>query len=735
MPFGLANAPALFQELMNKILYILRRRPLVQELISRGADMEAHIDDVSLGTNTQEDHVLLLREFFIVCQENHLRIKLEKCEFMKEEMEYLGLDMGYGWCKPAASKLLQDWQIRDDPKKGLHEVRSFVGACNFYRHHIHNFTYSSAPLTDLIKETTPWRWAAREEECVQELEKKIASSNCLGVPCPKGETVLITDASDVMGGGIIYQWQELNPAELTDFHYRASGLNRDGSLKHDYPTSEWRLVPLGHWNWKWNQARSSYSTHDQELLACMLLLSSQSGLLGSNPIVWLCDQELVKSFQKGPPPEKEKLKRWWTYLSQFRLTVHHIPGIINGLSDYISRNNFDTLIGESSEALAKEASQRMDVQPDLSMRTAGILEGWSRTDYQSEYKEILQTLSTGPEPRFIDWHQWYKNNQYLFYEDCIVVPEARNDGCLQWAHLSSGNTGANRLVDFFRECFYSTLTLTELRSRMQTIVDACGCHASKQSNSRDRGLISGLPIPYCSNSLLYVHFIHGLPRFGGYDSCLVVTCGLSRFTRVFLCKKKITAEQTGRCCAEQWLTPPPSAAAQFPSTGLCPPCWMCASPSRARRGQPRGPRAPGAPRSGSDASPRVSSGYLPCSRPGRPGGKVCGGTSSRCPPGLAGQWDAPRAPLPPHSPPVPPGRLLHPAAVPCMCWPGAPTAGHCDMDPAMRGVMQWLVHEHQRGPPGPVRGSASSKRRRSASFSVCCRGPGGGSGEGHAAIT
>ena len=159
MPFGVANAPALFQELMNKILYILRRRPLVQELISRGAEMEAHIDDVSLGTNTKEDHVLLLREFFIVCQENHLRIKLEKCEFMKEEMEYLGFDVGYGWWKPAASKMqpLQDMQIRDDPKRGLHDVRSFVGACNFYRRHIHNFTYSSAPLTDLIKKATPWR--------------------------------------------------------------------------------------------------------------------------------------------------------------------------------------------------------------------------------------------------------------------------------------------------------------------------------------------------------------------------------------------------------------------------------------------------------------------------------------------------------------------------------------------------------------------------------------------------
>ena len=181
--------------------------------------------------------------------------------------------------------------------------------------------------------------------------------------------------------------------------------------------------------------------------------------------------------------------------------------------------------------------------------------GWSLTDYQSEYEEILQALSTGLEPRVIDGHQWYKNNQYLFYEDRIAVPEARLDGCLQWSHLSSGHTGANRSVDFFRECFYSSLTLTELRLRMQTIVDASGFHAREQSDSRDRGLISSLPIPYCANSLLYVDFIHGLPRFGGYDSCLVVTCGLSCFTRVFPCNKEITGEQTVKMLVEQWFEP------------------------------------------------------------------------------------------------------------------------------------------------------------------------------------
>ena len=120
---------------------------------------------------------------------------------------------------------------------------------------------------------------------------------------------------------------------------------------------------------------------------------------------------------------------------------------------------------------------------------------------------------------------------------------------------SSRHKGFNRSVEFFGGYFYSRLTCVELRSQMQSIVDSFGCHASKQSDSRDQGLISSLPIPYRANSLLYVDFIHGLPRFGGYDSCLVVTFGLSRFTRAFPCRKNITGEQTVTILVEQWLEP------------------------------------------------------------------------------------------------------------------------------------------------------------------------------------
>ena len=83
-------------------------------------------------------------------------------------------------------------------------------------------------------------------------------------------------------------------------------------------------------------------------------------------------------------------------------------------------------------------------------------------------------------------------------------------------------------------------------------MDSWGCHASRGSDSGDRELVSSLPIPYCDDSLLYMDFIHGLPKFGGYKSCLVVTCGLTPFTRELPCNKKITGEQTVKMLVEQW---------------------------------------------------------------------------------------------------------------------------------------------------------------------------------------
>ena len=54
------------------------------------------MDEVGIGSDTVEDHLILLQEVLAVCRENHIRVRLEKCEFLKEELEYLGLEIGWG---------------------------------------------------------------------------------------------------------------------------------------------------------------------------------------------------------------------------------------------------------------------------------------------------------------------------------------------------------------------------------------------------------------------------------------------------------------------------------------------------------------------------------------------------------------------------------------------------------------------------------------------------------------
>ena len=82
-------------------------------------------------------------------------------------------------------------------------------------------------------------------------------------------------------------------------------------------------------------------------------------------------------------------------------------------------------------------------------------------------------------------------------------------------------------------------------------MDKCPCRSCKQGDIRDRGLYSTLPTPHCANSVPYVDYTE-MPKFGGYDIALVVTFGLTRFTRVFPWTQHYTGEETIKILLEEW---------------------------------------------------------------------------------------------------------------------------------------------------------------------------------------
>ena len=78
----------------------------------------------------------------------------------------------------------------------------------------------------------------------------MANAKCLGVPREQGKIILMTDASNVGGGGTLFQWQapEKEDIDWAISQWGTDGLNPDGTPKHSYRDGKWVLVFLGHWN-------------------------------------------------------------------------------------------------------------------------------------------------------------------------------------------------------------------------------------------------------------------------------------------------------------------------------------------------------------------------------------------------------------------------------------------------------------------------------------------------------
>ena len=288
---------------------------------------------------------------------------------------------------------------------------------------------------------------------------------------------MITDACDIGGGGSLYQWQRLSQEVFAsvEAEYRTLGMDTRVYLKHPYPEDGWSLVPLGHWNWKWNPARGNYCTYEEELLAGMLTIASQNRLISSNPVLWLCDQSSISSFVNlnTPPPENRKLCRWGLFLTQFHLVIKHILGSKKEMCEVLSRHNFDERVGEKTEELAREAFQRMDVQLDLAMAPEEVmaispgefLSSWRLWDYSEEYAEEMKGLEED-KAKLMEGTLWSKKGSLLMHEGQVVVPKHKLASILQWLHKTNGHPGKEKLLYVFLAKFYTKLSPTQLQKNI-----------------------------------------------------------------------------------------------------------------------------------------------------------------------------------------------------------------------------------------------------------------------------
>ncbi|KAJ9517024.1 hypothetical protein QJQ45_002536 [Haematococcus lacustris] len=204
--FGLTNAPATFQRVMNEAF---------AEVINDCALV--YLDDILVMSKDSEEHLVHLRRVFDLLRKNKFYAKLSKCEFMQRTLKFLGhiisaQSISVDPCKVTA---ISEWPV----PTSLKTLQSFLGAANYVREFVHNFSTIAAPLTNLIgpkKESFPWKaWPQAELDAFNALKQAISNVPMLKLPDHSKQSLEGIGAVLMQDGyPLAYYSRKLIPAEI-----------------------------------------------------------------------------------------------------------------------------------------------------------------------------------------------------------------------------------------------------------------------------------------------------------------------------------------------------------------------------------------------------------------------------------------------------------------------------------------------------------------------------------------
>lgn len=166
MPFGLKNAPATFQRLMDRAL---------KGLI--GKCCFVYLDDIIIFGQTIQEHNTNLAIILQQLTELNLKLQPEKCEFLKPELEYLGHVISKDGVKPNSKKIEAVKEFKQP--RNSKEIKQFLGLAGYYRKFIQNFAKIAKPLSKLVKKDEPYRWTDEQQIAFDTLKLKLCEEPVL----------------------------------------------------------------------------------------------------------------------------------------------------------------------------------------------------------------------------------------------------------------------------------------------------------------------------------------------------------------------------------------------------------------------------------------------------------------------------------------------------------------------------------------------------------------------------
>ena len=287
LPFGMRNAPFIFQ--MN-----------IVKILGKYDFCKIYVDDILISSKTHEEHYRHVDTVLKELTRANIGINFEKSQFAKPKVTYLGQIISQYGIRPDTKPL--DKLINIPTPNTVRKTNQIIGLLQWFRPYIQNLNIKISPITDLLKmKNQPIKWTEVHNSILEDLLSDINNEKILKRPNINNKFYLETDASNCGAGAVLKQ---------------AHGV-------------------IGYYSKKFNDAESNYSIVEREFYAIICALRHFRKIILGCKTEIKTDNKNLLNYQKI---NSNRIDRWSWILSDYDMELKHIKGVENVVADNISRS-------------------------------------------------------------------------------------------------------------------------------------------------------------------------------------------------------------------------------------------------------------------------------------------------------------------------------------------------------------------------------------------------------------
>lgn len=495
MPFGLHNAPATFQRLVDTLF-----GPELDPYLLK------YLDDLIIVAPTLEKHLEVLELVLKRLEEANLSLNRDKCHFCRPELKFLGYVVNRSGIAVDPGKVEAITNL--SPPKTVREVRRIIGMITWYRRFVEGFSDIISPLTKLLRKGKKFDWDESCEQSFQKIKDALVSAPILACPNFNYPFYIQTDASAYGLGAVLTQ--RYNDREYV-ICYLSCSLTR---------------------------AQQNYSSVERECLGVLWAVEKLRCYVELSKFYIITDCHSLQWLENLKDPQG-RLGRWALRLQQFDYEVIHRRGKDHIVPDALSRavptNDRDEDVIEVNCIEVSKVTDPWYIRMRVQIEQFPLKYPRWRVDSGKIYKYV--------EPDFPELRQ-----PSDFWK--LVIPKESRRDLIKRYHddITAGHLGVYKTFHRLARLFY----WKGMRNDVSRYVQRCQiCLKVKPEQKRPAGFMGKpLEITKCWQ-VISTDLCGPLPRSShGNQYILVVTDNFSKFS-LFFPLRRATALAVTKLMKEQ----------------------------------------------------------------------------------------------------------------------------------------------------------------------------------------